>query len=83
MMTWQGDEVALMYQGALLRIDRLVQLKSNNEWWVLDYKSNAAPQHDPELVVQLARYREAVQAIYPGGVVKAAFLTGQGTIVAI
>ena len=83
LITWQGDEVALMYQGALLRVDRLIQLKSNQEWWVLDYKSNAAPQDDPELVVQLTRYRQAVQAIYPGEVVKAAFLTGQGAVVAI
>jgi ATP-dependent helicase/nuclease subunit A len=83
LINWQGDEVALMYQGALLRIDRLVQLKSNQEWWVLDYKSRAAPQNDPELVVQLARYREAVRVIYPGEVVKAAFLTGQGVMIAI
>ena len=83
LIAWQGDEVALMYQGALLRIDRLVQLKSNQEWWVLDYKSHAAPQNDPALVTQLARYREAVHVIYPGSVVKAAFLTAQGAIVAI
>ena len=83
LIAWQGDEVALMYQGALLRIDRLVQLKSNQEWWVLDYKSHAAPQNDRALVTQLARYREAVHVIYPGSVVKAAFLTAQGAIVAI
>ena len=83
LIAWQGDEVELMYQGALLRIDRLVQLSSNQEWWVLDYKSNAAPQHDPGLVAQLSCYREAVQAIYPSAVVQAAFLTGQGLMNAI
>jgi ATP-dependent helicase/nuclease subunit A len=83
LIAWQGDEVELMYQGALLRIDRLVQLKSSQEWWVLDYKSNAAPQNDAELVAQLARYRQAVQAIYPDAAVQAAFLTGQGAVIAI
>ena len=82
-VAWQGDEVELMYQGVLLRIDRLVQLKGSDEWWVLDYKSNAAPQDNPEWVAQLSRYREAVQVINPEAVVKAAFLTGQGTMVAI
>jgi ATP-dependent helicase/nuclease subunit A len=83
LIAWQGDEVELMHQGALLRIDRLVQLKSSQEWWVLDYKSNAAPQNDAELVAQLARYRDAVQAIYPDVAVQAAFLTGQGMVIAI
>ena len=83
LIAWQGDEVELMYQGALLRIDRLVQLGSNQVWWVLDYKSNAAPQHDPDHMAQLRCYREAVQAIYPSAVVQAAFLTGQGSMIAI
>jgi ATP-dependent helicase/nuclease subunit A len=83
LIAWQGDEVALMYQGTLVRIDRLVQLKGSEEWWVLDYKSSAAPQDDPELVAQLVRYRDAVQAIHPGAVVKAAFLSGQGLVIAI
>ena len=80
---WQADEVALIDQGLLLRIDRLVQIKSSQDWWVFDYKSNAAPHEAPELVAQLSRYRDAVQAIYPDGVVKAAFLTGQGKLIAI
>jgi ATP-dependent helicase/nuclease subunit A len=80
---WQGNEVELIYRGESLRLDRLVQRKDAShagEWWVLDYKSSLAPQEEPELVAQLCRYRDAVQAIYPNQVVKAAFLTAQGSV---
>ncbi len=81
---WQGNEVELLYGGQALRIDRLVQRKDAGHcghWWVLDFKSNLAPQTQPELVAQLSRYRLAVQAIYPGDVVKAAFLNAQGALI--
>ncbi|MEI8028712.1 MAG: UvrD-helicase domain-containing protein [Comamonadaceae bacterium] len=81
---WHGNEVELMYQGELLRLDRLVQRKDAGcagQWWVLDYKSGQAPQEEPELVAQLRRYRDAVQGIYPDDVVKAAFLNGQGVLI--
>ena len=80
-LAWQSNEVELSYQGELLRLDRLVQRRDTQQWWVLDYKTNLAPALDPELVAQLSRYRSAVQAIYPSQVVRAAFLTGQGDLV--
>ena len=80
---WQSNEVELSYQGELLRLDRLVQRRDTREWWVLDYKTNPAPQRDPELMAQLNRYRDAVQAIYPGQAVRAAFLTGPGDLVVV
>ncbi|MBT9506552.1 exodeoxyribonuclease V subunit beta [Rhodoferax sp.] len=83
---WQGNEVDLMVQGETLRLDRLVQRKDAahaGQWWVLDYKSAHAPQEQPALIAQLSSYRAAVQTIYPGAVVKAAFLTGRGTVVAL
>jgi ATP-dependent helicase/nuclease subunit A len=83
-LAWQGNEVDLVYQSQPLRLDRLVQRKDTGfegQWWVLDYKSAIAPQRQPALVVQLQTYRAAVQQIYPGATVKAAFLTGQGTVV--
>ena len=83
---WQGNEVELMVQGELLRLDRLVQRKDADNaghWWVLDYKSAQAPQHQSALVEQLREYRMAVQAIYPHDMVSAAFLTGQGALVEI
>ncbi len=77
-LAWQGNEVELVLDGTVLRLDRLVQRRDNGQWWVLDYKSNLAPQRDPVLVAQLACYRDAVQAIDTTQVVHAAFLNGQG-----
>ena len=83
---WQGNEVELAYQGQSLRLDRLVQRKDlghEGHWWVLDYKSNAAPQDLPELRAQMQTYCAAVQAVYPGQTVKAAFLTAQGKLLEV
>jgi len=82
-VNWQGNEVELAYAGQSLRLDRLVQRKDvghEGHWWVLDYKSNATPQDLPELRAQMQTYCAAVQAVYPGQTVKAAFLTAQGKL---
>ena len=81
LLDWHGNEVALASDGVVLRIDRLVQRRDNGEWWVLDYKSAAAPQRDAALLDQMRGYRQAVRAANPGAVVRAAFLTGQGELV--
>ena len=80
---WHGNEVALSHAGKSLRLDRLVRRTDPPEWWVLDYKSASQPQRQTELLEQMRGYRDAVQAIHPGEVVKAAFLTGQGELVVI
>ena len=85
-VAWQGNEVDLMHQGQALRLDRLVQRKDAGHvghWWVLDYKSAAAPEQQPALIAQMLSYRAAVQRAYPGATVKAAFLTGVGTMVEV
>ncbi len=82
-IAWDGNEVAILHEGELLRLDRLVQRRDTGEWWVFDYKSAARPEQQPELLVQLRRYRLAVAAANPGARVKAAFLTGQGRLVTI
>ncbi len=85
-VSWQGNEVELAYEGQSLRLDRLVRRKDaghEGHWWVLDYKSNAAPQDLPELRAQMQTYCAAVQAVYPGEVVKAAFLTAQGKLLEV
>jgi len=85
-VSWQGNEVELAYEGQSLRLDRLVQRKDlghEGHWWVLDYKSNAAPQDLPELRMQMKTYCAAVQAVYPGQTVKAAFLTAQGKLLEV
>lgn len=83
---WQGNEVDLVHAGTALRLDRLVQRKDaghEGHWWVLDYKSAAAPQKQEALVAQLRNYRQAVQLIYPDAPVTAAFLTGQGALIVL
>lgn len=85
-IAWQGNEVELFHGGQLLRLDRLVQRRDaghEGHWWVLDYKSNAAPQRLPELVATMQAYRAAVQALHRGHTVKAAFLTPQGALLEI
>ncbi|MDB5744081.1 MAG: helicase/exodeoxyribonuclease subunit [Polaromonas sp.] len=83
-VAWQANEVDLVYRGQPLRLDRLVQRKDaghEGQWWVLDYKSAPQPELQPALLAQMRTYRAAVQLIYPRSVVKAAFLTGLGTMV--
>ncbi|MEO7105469.1 MAG: UvrD-helicase domain-containing protein, partial [Rhodoferax sp.] len=84
-LAWQGNEVGLAYQGHLLRLDRLVQRKSEGpnggQWWVLDYKSSAQPQLQPELCAQLLEYKAAVAKAQAGQTVRAAFLTAYGTLI--
>ena len=71
---------ALGQWGTTVRLDRLVRRADTGEWWVLDYKSAAQPQRQQALRAQLHTYRQAVQALEPGSVVRAAFLTGQGEL---
>ena len=78
---WQGNEVELLHQGELLRLDRLV--RSAGQWWVLDFKSASRPEQDPALIAKMQLYRAAVANANPGAVVKAAFLTGQGKLVPV
>ena len=83
-VAWHGNEVDLVYLGLPLRLDRLVRRRDagfEGQWWVLDYKSAPEPELQPALMLKMRTYRAAVQRIYPGSTVKAAFLTGQGTVV--
>jgi ATP-dependent helicase/nuclease subunit A len=82
-LDWHGNEVELLHRGARLRMDRLVRRRDTGEWWVLDYKSAAAPQHQAPLLAQMRAYRAAVLAAHTGAVVRVAFLTGQGELVEI
>lgn len=85
-VAWQGNEVELTYLGETLRLDRLVQRKDAGHarhWWVLDYKSAAYPERQVDLVAKMQTYKAALLAIYPGEVVKAAFLTADGAVVEV
>ena len=82
-LSWQGNEIELMAKGQLLRLDRLVRRADTGDWWVLDYKSESQPQHQPELLAQMRGYMAAVQACYLGEKVRGAFLTGNGKMMEI
>jgi ATP-dependent helicase/nuclease subunit A len=81
LIDWQANEVELLHANQLLRLDRLVKHSATQTWWVLDYKSANAPQHQAALRQQLAQYQQAVQSAHPGAAVKAAFITGEGQLV--
>jgi ATP-dependent helicase/nuclease subunit A len=78
LLQWQGNEINIYHRGSNLRMDRLVQRNDTGPWWVLDYKSAAQPQLNPDLCAQLATYRAAVRLAYPGQTVRAAFLSASG-----
>jgi ATP-dependent helicase/nuclease subunit A len=80
-LRWAGNEVPLADQGDTLRIDRLVQMAGDGSWWVLDYKLNQAPHELQDNLLQLQRYRQAVQALQPGEMVRSAFITAQGRLI--
>ena len=85
-MAWQGNEVELTHDGETFRLDRLVQRRDAGHaghWWVLDYKSAANPHTQADLVAKMQTYKAALQAIYPGQVVKAAFLTADGAVIEV
>ena len=82
------NEAPLVYQGQSLRLDRLVRRKATAErgveWWVLDYKTAAAPQKQPQLIEQLQRYlRATTQQLGHEGRVHAAFLSGDGRLIEV
>ncbi len=82
-LQWHHNEVPISRGGRLLRIDRLVQTRSGGLWWVLDYKSKAAPQMDADLCAQLLGYRAAIAQATPGQLIRAAFLTPQGALIEV
>jgi ATP-dependent helicase/nuclease subunit A len=85
-LAWAGNEVELVDAGDVLRLDRLVARPADAsgqvlEWWVLDYKLQHHPQELPAYREQLGRYQRAVQALQPGEVVRAAFISGAGELI--
>ena len=86
MIDWQGNEVEIVHAGNTFRLDRLVRRIDEGHqghWWVLDYKLAHQPQLQPALVEKMQLYRAAMQAIYPGDTVKAAFLAADGSVLLV
>ncbi len=80
---WQANEVELLHAGEVLRLDRLVKRRGDQSWWVLDYKSAAAPELQIELHAQLQRYSAAVAEANAEASVRAAFITGDGQLIEV
>jgi ATP-dependent helicase/nuclease subunit A len=81
---WQANEYELVHEGHVLRIDRLIKHRETQTWWVIDFKSAAHPERAVALRAQLAHYVAAVSAVMgiPTVQVRAAFVTGDGSLVA-
>jgi ATP-dependent helicase/nuclease subunit A len=80
-LDWHANEVPMLVGGRTLRLDRLVRQRDSGQWWVLDYKSTAQPERQPELCAQLLAYQGAVARSQPMARVRAAFLTPQGALI--
>ena len=83
LIDWCSNEIEMVSDGQLIRIDRLVKRADTGEWWVLDYKSESQPQTKADLLAQLSAYRSAVQKNQLESTVKAAFLTANGDLIEI
>lgn len=70
------NEMAIVYQGQVLRIDRLVA--SPDALWVLDYKRQLLGNEVAAYRAQLLSYCEAVKTIYPERQVKAGLILSEG-----
>lgn len=84
-LLWAGNEVALMLDGEVQRIDRLVRLHGPGgpTWWILDYKLQHRPQEVEAYREQMRRYRAAVARAQPGEPVRSALIGGAGEVVEI
>ncbi len=80
-----SNEVSLVHAGESLRLDRLVRTRQLGEehatWWVLDFKTAAQPECQPELLAQMRGYRAALAAAYPGTPLRLAFINAEGRLI--
>ena len=73
------NELELVHNGEWMRIDRLVMFE--DALWVLDYKRSLLDQqHTATYWQQLARYRAACLALFPGKPVHTALITVDGQL---
>ena len=71
------NELEMVADGQLLRIDRLVRFQ--DAVWILDYKRRVGVDSLPLHMPQLARYRRAVQSVAGGLPVRAALIAADGS----
>ncbi len=72
------NEMELMHDGQLMRIDRLVVF--GDEVWILDYKRNLFEWQRAAYQQQLSRYRDACAVLFPGKRISTALITVDGQL---
>ena len=71
------NEMEVAFQGDFLRFDRFVQFE--HEHWILDYKRQLLASERAAYQAQLAQYRAAAQALYPGKTIRTALILADGS----
>ena len=72
-------ETELVWQGQLLRIDRVVKHR-DGAWWVLDFKSALNPQAHETYLLQVSNYVRAWSQMYENEQVFGALIGGDGRL---
>jgi ATP-dependent helicase/nuclease subunit A len=72
------NEMALVHQGQLSLVDRLVMM--GDAVWVLDYKRNFLESQREDYAAQLDRYRDACIHLYPNKQIYTALITVDGRL---
>jgi ATP-dependent helicase/nuclease subunit A len=70
------NEMDIIVGNELLRFDRVVMF--DDVIWILDYKRNLLDSERAAYQAQLARYRAAAQAVFPGKNMSTALITADG-----
>ena len=72
------NEMEIMANGELIRLDRVVMF--SDALWILDYKRNYFEFQHADYQAQLARYRRACGALFPGVRIICALITVDGQL---
>ena len=72
------NEMEIAYDGNFLRFDRFVQF--SEESWILDYKRQLLAGERAAYGAQLAQYRTAAQALFPGRRIRSALILVDGSL---
>jgi len=72
------NEMEIMNGDELMRIDRAVVCKE--EVWILDYKRDLLDSERAIYAAQLARYKTAAHAVFPGKRIMTALITADGSL---
>jgi len=72
------NEMELIHDGELIRLDRVVML--GDALWILDYKRNYFEFQHADYQKQLERYRQACRYLFPGVRICCALITVDGKL---